>query len=69
MAFRTVAELTLVGERRAISSDATGTAELIYSATRMFKIEHARSESMNYQINRFQTVVSAIARKADWKLA
>ena len=28
---RTVAELTLVGERRAISSDATGFAVLMYS--------------------------------------
>ncbi len=69
MALRTVAELTLVGERRAISSDATGTAELIYSATRMFKIVPARSESMTYQINRIQIWVSPIAKKTVWELA
>ena len=54
MALRTVAGLTLAGERRAISSEDTGAAEWIYSATRMFKIVPARSENMTYQINRIR---------------
>lgn len=39
---RTVAGLTLSGDRRAISSDATGLAVLMYSLTRMFNTLPAR---------------------------
>jgi hypothetical protein len=47
MVLRTVAGLTLVVDRRAISSDATGVAVVTYWSTRIFSTVLARSDSIH----------------------
>jgi hypothetical protein len=48
IAFRTVAGLTLTGDRRAISSEATGMAVLMYSFTNIFRTVPARSDIIGH---------------------